>query len=45
MIERSADARLVIATDKEFSAFEPIEKQACDLGVRENVDFIATDGR
>jgi len=45
VIERSSDARLVIATDKEFSAFEPIEKQACDLGVRENVDFIATDGR
>jgi glycosyltransferase involved in cell wall biosynthesis len=35
---------LTIATDKEFSAFEPIEKQACELGVRENVDFIVTNG-
>lgn len=44
VIDRSTDSRLVIATDKEFSAFEPIEKQAYDLGVRENVDFIATNG-
>lgn len=44
VIDRSTDARLVIATEKEFSAFEPIEKQACEFGVRENVDFVVING-
>lgn len=44
VVDRSTDAKLVIATEKEYSAFEPIEKQACESGVRGNVDFIATNG-
>ena len=44
VIDQSTDARLVIATEKEFSAFEPIEKQACELGVRGNIDFVVTNG-
>ncbi len=44
VVSRSSQSRLLVATDEAFSAFDPLEKQASELGIQDHIDFVVTSG-